>query len=187
MRCRIFILFCVFFSGLAISDPKKVVVTASIMSTRDNRTLASFVKIGNKVRLYPKIAVRALDASNNGLKGWMARRLPARLMGRLVRTDKTSGLKVWFRPITLYRSKDSLYCTRADSQDLDWCEMQYVVSKKNAVDIDPGGSGYHEVGLKIISPWNFNARVVQGASHKYYVNHSRPRLSSFAFAGLPQH
>lgn len=187
MRCRIFILFCVFFSGLAFSNPKKVVITASILAAKDNRTLASFVKTENKVRIYPKVAVRAIDASHHGLKGWMAR-LPAKLMGQLVRKDKAGGRKVWFRPMTFYRSTDSLYCTRADSSpDLDWCEMQYVVSKKNAVDIDPGGSGDHEVELKIISPWSFNARVVQGASHKYYVNHSRPRLSSFAFAGLPQH
>ncbi|MBI4405318.1 MAG: hypothetical protein HY537_14235 [Deltaproteobacteria bacterium] len=186
MRFRIAAITVYFLSAIAPAQGREIVLISSVLKAKDSKTSQGYVQMGSKARVYPRIIMRATGAVRSGMKSWMAKQLPSRLTGYLVREDKISGNQVRFQPMAMNLNRKDIFCTMTNSPDDEICQAEYLVSGHGAIDIQAGDSGEHQVMLKVVPPQGLPLRSMKYASSSYFVVDSKPKLSGFAFSGLPQ-
>lgn len=186
IRNRLFAIAIAILPVLTVGQPQEMVLSSQVLKAKDSRTSQTYVQSGNKVRVFPRVVVKATDFANHGLKWWLSKNLPAKMMGYFVREDKGTGMQVRFQPMAFSLSRRDIFCSKANSPDFESCQAEYQLSAQNAVDIQSGNSGEHMISLRMTPPQGLGLKMLKYSAQNYFVLHNQPKLSTFAFIGLPQ-
>lgn len=192
-RLLIFIL-SLFVSVSSMADPfpggpLDVVLSAEILSVKDNRTGEAYVLKGNRARAQARVQVSVRGFAGGSLRQWLDGRLPLKVQGYFEREDKSLGVLTRFKPVTFSLDPVTLRCKRDEAPEFRLCTADYVVSRSNTVDIPPGDPGDHVIALQMLPPrkTEFPIQIARGPSRPYSLLTGKPTFSLFQFAGLPQY